>query len=638
MLRRRLVLLPALAVLCLSSAIARQKISPAKDDRESALELLSRLTFGPRPGDVDRVLEIGIDKWIDQQLHPESIDDHALEARLRPFRALRMNPRELAENFPPQAVIRQLAEGKQQMPRDPAKRAIYETQLEKFREKRDQAAAAAYPNAASEHDVVFPSEDRSETLALPPDQRMQALLRMTPKTRLEFLSGLKGPAREGLLEGMSREQQETVVAIENPPQVVAGEMMQAKLLRAVYSERQLEEVMTDFWLNHFNVFIGKGADRYDLIGYERDVIRPRAMGKFEDLLIATAQSPAMLFYLDNWLSVGPDSDFANGIHRGYGQRRMRSFPTARPNPQQKRRSGLNENYGRELMELHTLGVNGGYSQEDVTEVAKVFTGWTLEQPLKGGGFKFDERMHEPGSKIVLGHKIKERGEKEGYEVLHILARHPSTAKFICTKLGMRFVSDNPPPALIDRMAKTYLKKNGDIREVLKTMLESPEFWAPETHRAKVKTPLEFTVSALRATNAEVSDATVLVRQLASMGMPLYGSQPPTGYSMKAESWVSASALLGRMNFAIRLASGKIHGVELPPPQPLGDQSADPQQMLTSLENTLLAGEVSKQTHETISSRLDDPTITRRKLDDSVGPPNMALIEGLLLGAPEFQRR
>jgi uncharacterized protein (DUF1800 family) len=638
MLGRRLVLLPALAALCLSSAIAHQKISPPKNDRESALELLNRLTFGPRPGDIDRVLGIGIDKWIDQQLHPESIADHALDARLSPFRTLRMNSRELAENFPPQAVIRQVAEGKQQLPQDPPKRAIYETQLEKFREKQDQTAAGSYQNAAAQRDAVFSGEDRSETLALPPDQRMHALLAMTPKMRLKFFSSLKGPARDGLLEGMSREQQEIVAAIENPRQVVAGELMQAKLLRAVYSERQLQEVMTDFWINHFNVFIGKGADRYDLIAYERDVIRPRAMGKFEDLLVATAQSPAMLFYLDNWLSVGPDSDFANGIHRGYGQRRMRHLPAARPSPQPKRRSGLNENYGRELMELHTLGVNGGYTQEDVTEVAKVFTGWTLEQPLTGGGFKFDERMHERGTKIVLGHKIKERGEKEGYEVLDILARHPSTAKFICTKLGMRFVSDNPPPALVDRMARTYLKKNGDIREVLKTMLESPEFWAPETHRAKVKTPFEFTVSALRATNAEVRDATGLVRQLAAMGMPLYGSQPPTGYSMKAESWVSSSALLGRMNFSIRLASGKIRGVEVPPWQPLGGQSADPQQMLTSLENTLLAGEVSKQTHETISSRLDDPTITRRKLDDSARPPDVALIEGLLLGAPEFQRR
>jgi uncharacterized protein (DUF1800 family) len=637
--RRRLVLLTVLAWFCLPGAIARQKIASASNDRESALHLLNRLTFGPRPGDLSRVLAIGIDKWIDQQLHPESIDDHALGARLSRFRTLRMNSHELAENFPSQAAIRQIADGQKPLPRDPEKRAIYETQLEKYREKHEPTASDSYQNiAAIQASGRSSSDQSSDTLALPPDQRIDALLEMSPKTRLEFMSGLKGPAKDAFLEGLSPEQQETVVAIENPQQVVTAELMQAKLLRAVYSDRQLQEVMTDFWMNHFNVFIAKGADRYDLTSYERDVIRPRVMGKFEDLLLATAASPAMLFYLDNWLSVGPDSDFTKGIHRGYGQRRIRRFPPPRPHPQQKRRSGLNENYGRELMELHTLGVNGGYTQKDVTEVAKVFTGWTLEQPLKGGGFKFDDRLHEPGTKIVLGHKIKEHGEKEGYEVVHILAHHPSTAKFICNKLAMRFVSDNPPPALVDRMAKTFLKKNGEIREVLKTMLQSPEFWAPETYRAKVKTPLEFTVSALRATGADVSDATVLTRQLAAMGMPLYGSQPPTGYSMKAESWISSAALLGRMNFAIRLSSGKIRGVRVEWLEPQGEQAADPQQALTSLENSLLEGEVSKQTHETISARLDDPTITRRKLDDSARPPDVAVIEGLLLGSPEFQRR
>jgi uncharacterized protein (DUF1800 family) len=636
---RPLVLLIVLAWFCLPSAIARQKIASASNERESALHLLNRLTFGPRPGDLNRVLAIGIDKWIDQQLHPKSIDDHALDARLSRLRSLRMSSHELAENFPSQAAIRQIAERQKPLPRDPEKRAIYETQIEKYREKHEQTAIDSYQNiAAVEASGPSSSSTISDTLALPPDQRMRALVEMSGKTRLEFMSGLKGPAKDKFLEGLSPEQQETVAAVENPQQVVTEELMQAKLLRAVYSDRQLQEVMTDFWLNHFNVFIGKGADRYELTSYERDVIRPRVMGKFEDLLIATAESPAMLFYLDNWLSVGPESDFAKGIHRGYGQRRMRRFPPARSNPQQKRRSGLNENYGRELMELHTLGVNGGYTQKDVTEVAKVFTGWTLEQPLKGGNFKFDDRLHEPGTKIVLGHKIKEHGQKEGYEVLHILAHHPSTAKFISNKLAMRFVCDNPPPALVERMAKTFLKKNGDIREVLKTMFESPEFWAPATYRAKVKTPLEFTVSALRATGADVSDARVLTRQIAAMGMPLYGSQPPTGYSMRAESWVSSAALLGRMNFAIRLASGKIGGVRLEWLEPAGEQAADPQQALASLENSLLAGEVSKQTHETISARLEDPTISRRKLDDSARPPDMAVIEGLLLGSPEFQRR
>jgi uncharacterized protein (DUF1800 family) len=383
------------------------------------------------------------------------------------------------------------------------------------------------------------------------------------------------------------------------------------------------------------VFIGKGADRYLLTSYERDVIRPHALGKFEDLLVATAQSPAMLFYLDNWLSVGPNSDLANGIPKR-NRRRARYRPPF-VNQAKGRRSGLNENYGRELMELHTLGVNGGYTQKDVTEVARVFTGWTLKQPKQGGGFTFEERMHEPGDKIVLGHRIKFNGEKEGREILHVLARHPSTARFICTKLATRFVSDNPSPALVDRMAQTFLKKKGDIGEVLKTLFHSPEFWAPEAYRAKVKSPLEFVVSAVRANGANVTDAMPLARQLQNMGMPLYGMQPPTGYSMKADAWVNSSAILGRMNFALALTSGKLRGVQADANR-TGNLPSDPHGALAFLESTLLGGDVSQQTHDTIARQLQDPQISGRKLDDPVRQPNVNMIEGLLLGSPEFQRR
>jgi uncharacterized protein (DUF1800 family) len=595
---------------------------------------------------VGRVLSIGVDKWIDQQLHPDSINDDALEGRLAPFRTLHMDARELAENFPPQALIRQIADGKEPLPRNPERRAIYEAQLVRYRERQEKKAADT--GQANENDMAMTQapdaltdEQRSDLLEKPGDERLQALLALTPEVQVAFLESLKGPARAEFLDGMPMAQRETVIALQNPQQVVASELMQAKILRATYSERQLQEVMTDFWMNHFNVFIGKGADRYELTSYEHDVIRARALGKFEDLLVATAQSPAMLFYLDNWLSVGPDSNFALGIRRQPNRPYARRLPQPRfPNPQQnQRRSGLNENYGRELMELHTLGVNGGYTQKDVTEVAKVFTGWTLKQPREGGGFTFNERMHEPGTKIVLGHKIKENGEKEGYEVLHILAHNPSTAKFVCNKLAMRFVSDNPPPALVDRMAKTFLKKDGDIRQVLQTMLQSPEFWDPANYRAKVKTPLEFVVSALRVTGAEVEDATPLIGQLQALGMSLYGCQPPTGYSMKAEAWVSSSALLGRMNFAIRFGMGRVRGIEVPPPPaPQADQASDPQQIMALLEGDLLEGNVSKQTHDTISAQLSDPAISGRKLDDPIRPPNVAMIEGLLLGSPEFQRR
>jgi uncharacterized protein (DUF1800 family) len=447
---------------------------------------------------------------------------------------------------------------------------------------------------------------------------------------------LQGDKRDEFLDGMNPRQRETVEALDHPQQVVNNELVEGKLLHAIYSNRQLQEVMTDFWFNHFNVFIGKGADRYLLTSYERDVIRPHAMGKFEDLLVATAQSPAMLFYLDNWLSVGPNSDVANGIPKqASNQSRQRSRNKPQTNQSKGKRNGLNENYGRELMELHTLGVNGGYTQQDVTEVARVFTGWTLKQPKQGGGFTFEERTHEPGDKIVLGHRIKPKGEKEGLEVLHILARNPATAKFICTKLAMRFVSDEPPQPLVDRMTQTFLKKDGNIREVLKTMLDSPEFWAPAAYRAKVKTPLEFVVSAIRASGAEVTDAMPIARQLQNMGMQLYGAQPPTGYSMKADAWVNSSALLGRMNFALALTSGKVKGVQVDSDR---GQDNDPQQALALLENSLLAGDVSKQTHDVISARLQDSKISHRKLDDPARPPNTSLIAGLLLGSPEFQRR
>jgi uncharacterized protein (DUF1800 family) len=628
------------------------------DEQKRALHALNRLAFGPRPGDVGRVTAMGVDKWIDQQLHPERLDDSALEARLTPFRTLHMDTRQIVENFPPPQVIKAIAEGKRPLPSGSEKRAVYEAQLARYEDKKEQkqntanadpaAGSSDKPGQMSDEEQARRREERlyadlkaDDLLDLPPDQRMKAIFKMSPEEQRALGAALKGERRDEFMEGMNPEQRETVMALNNPQQVVTSELVQARLLRAIYSDRQLQEGMTDFWLNHFNVFIGKGADRYLLTSYERDVIRPRALGKFEDLLVATAQSPAMLFYLDNWLSVGPNSDFANGIRRPNNYNWRRPPRPRRPAPVNQakgKRSGLNENYGRELMELHTLGVNGGYTQKDVTEVARVFTGWTLRQPRQGGGFTFEERMHEPGDKRVLGHRIKSGGEKEGREVLHILAHHPATARFISTKLAMRFVSDNPPPALVDRMAQTFQKKDGDIREVLQTMLQSPEFWAPEAYRSKVKTPLEFVVSAVRASGAEVSDALPLARQLQTLGMPLYGMQPPTGYSMKAETWVNSSALLGRMNFALALTAGKLKGIQVNSDRLAGNSPADPQAALSALESTLLAGDVSRQTHDTIVAQMNDPKITERQLDDPVRPPNLSVIAGLLLGSPEFQRR
>jgi uncharacterized protein (DUF1800 family) len=659
---RKLMLVLALSLLglvvCGQAALARKKeqrtSSTQLDEQKRALHALNRLTFGPRPGDVERVAAMGVDKWIDLQLHPERIVDNALQARLAPLRTLRMDTREIVENFPPPQLIKAVEQGKMPLPSDPVKRAVYQDQIERLQERQDrkQEATNADPSgsgstspndkltdeerARRREDRLYADLKAQQLLDMPPDQRMTEILKMSPEDRRALAISLKGAKGDEFLEGMTPQQRETLMALNRPQLVVPLELMQGKLLRATYSERQLQEVMTDFWFNHFNVFIGKGADRYLITSYERDVIRPRALGKFEDLLVATAQSPAMLFYLDNWLSVGPNSDVAKGISGNAGRRWRRKNVAANAKG---KRSGLNENYGRELMELHTLGVNGGYTQKDVTEVARVFTGWTLQQPRQGGSFAFVERMHEPGDKIVLGHRIKSNGEKEGLEVLHLLAHNPSTARFISTKLAMRFVSDNPPPALVDRMAQTFLKKDGDVREVLKTMFQSPEFWSTDAYRAKVKTPLEFVVSALRASGADMTNATAIVRQLQSMGMSLYGSQPPTGYSMKADTWVNSSALLGRMNFALALAAGKLKGVQVNSDALLGaNPPSDPQQALALLENNLLAGDVSRQTHDTITAQLKDPRVSQRRLDDPARPPNVTVLTGLILGSPEFQRR
>ena len=641
---------------------------PQMDDDKRVIHALNRFTFGPRPGDVERVRAMGLDKWFEQQLHPDKIDDQALQARLSNFSTLAMSTRELVEKFPPPALVKAVAEGKAPMPRDPQERAIYQKQIEIYQQR--QAAKQENPDAnpgdmdpqqmspeqqAERRRMRQEAEQKADAmLDMTPEQRMQELARMSPQELRAFNRALSPEQRQQFMNDFTPQQREALTAMIAPQQVIAGELQQGKLLRAVYSERQLDEVMTDFWFNHFNVFINKGVDRYLITAYERDVIRPNALGKFKDLLEATAKSPAMLFYLDNWLSVGPDSDFAKygpggqrrnqgGFRRGrFGGPQPRQNPNAQRRQQQQaqnKRSGLNENYAREIMELHTLGVNGGYTQQDVTELAKILTGWTIKQPRQGGGFEFNERMHEPGDKTFLGQKIKNGGEKEGEKVLEMLSRNPATARFISTKLAMRFVSDDPPQALVDRMADTFLKTDGDIREVLRTMYRSPEFWSPQSYRAKVKTPLEFVASAVRAGGVDVQNGMPLVQALNRMGMPLYGAQPPTGYSMKADAWVNSSALLNRMNLALAMGTGRLPGIKLAPDSPLTNTpSTDPMQTLALLENSILSGDVSRQTHETIEKQLNDPQVTGRRLDDSPRPVNAGVIAGLILGSPEFQRR
>jgi uncharacterized protein (DUF1800 family) len=697
--RKQLILLGLILLISTAGLLAGGKKSKSKaaetaaaapsaqiEDDKRIVHALNRFTFGIRPGDVERVRTIGMDKWFDEQLHPEKIDDSAVEARLAPFRTLKMSTKEMVENFPPPQVLKAIENGRMSMPSDPGKRAVYESRMAAYQQrqqnKEDKGGAGANaglnnldqpvpdmkpateskttagpksspaemrldPNdpplmaeqrkqQKQREDAMYADLDSDLLLQMPPEARYKAILKMSAEERLDLAKTYKGPRAMQLVDGMKPEQRETVEAIVQP-QAVLGELAEAKLLRAIYSDRQLEEVMSDFWFNHFNVFIGKGPDRYMINAYERDVIRPHAMGKFKDILAATAKSPAMLFYLDNWQSVGPDSELAVYGPQRRGARRGRF---ARPRPQAKNRpSGLNENYAREIMELHTLGVDGGYTQKDVTELAKVLTGWSIEQPQLGGSFRFNERAHEPGAKYILGHKIGEHGEKEGEEMLDILAHHPATAKFISRKLAMRFVSDNPPQSLVDRMAETFMKKDGDTREVLRTLFHSPEFWAADAYRAKLKTPFEFVASAARVSGADIQNALPLVATLNRMGMPLYAMQPPTGYSMKAEAWVNSSALLNRMNFALQLGSGKLPGTSLDPQVLIhGPAPEDSVAALSALEQSILAGDVSAQTHAVMQKQLNDPQISQRKLDDMDKKPNYGAIAGLIMGSPEFQRR
>ncbi|MEQ1730045.1 MAG: DUF1800 domain-containing protein [Vicinamibacterales bacterium] len=527
--RHSIVTLAACSALGTLLAAGTPAAPPATDVR-AALHVLNRITWGPRPGDLERVQRMGVERFIDQQLHPDMLDDGGLERRLERFETLQLTSRDIAVQFAIPALEARRARQAQGGDTVPG--------------------AGAAPQAAN------------------------------------------GPERLR-------------------PHLPLVELADAKIVRAVYSERQLHEVLADFWFNHFNVDATKGTTRFLLTEYEREAIRPYVLGRFRDLLGATAKSPAMLFYLDNWMSVDP-----NGPHLEQMRPAARRLPNRRQRqagqsdaPPARRPSGLNENYGRELLELHTLGVDGGYSQHDVTEVTRAFTGWSIELPRQGGGFRFAAALHDNGQKMVLGHRLAAGGGiRDGEQVLDILAAHPATARFISTKLARRFVSDTPPAALVDRMTGTFTKTSGDLRAVMTVLLTSSEFLSPAAEPSKVKTPLEFVVSALRATGAEIRDGKTLVRSLEQLGMPLYQCQPPTGYADTAEAWVNTGALVQRMNLALSLASGEVRGVRLTSP-PKAD--------------ALLQGSVSETTRATIAKA-------------KAQSERQAL--ALALGAPEFQRR
>jgi uncharacterized protein (DUF1800 family) len=597
---------------------------------EAILQALNRLGFGPRPGDLERVKEMGLQKWIEQQLRPDSIDDSALDARLERFTTLKMSSTKLIEEFP-EAKVAAKREG---------------VTVEEYRKEQQEQMRAAMKSMPVEGDV--------------PPEKQSDMEKADPHGMPSFdaddsdMSANPGKAKGGGKgQGGFGNQMFNYENIHSPQRIVA-ELSMAKMTRAVYSERQLQEMMVDFWYNHFNVYASKGADRWLITEYERDAIRPHAMGKFRDLMGATAKSPAMLFFLDNWLSADPvawqkmqqQTQARREMRRGPfgGPRFPQGGPAANgapnaPNAKPKQERGLNENYGRELMELHTLGVDGGYTQDDVINVAKAFTGWSIRQPRRDPEFFFEERLHDASVKTVLGHEIRGGGMKDGEEVLDILARDPHTARHISYELAQRFVSDNPPGALVDRMAQTFLKSDGDIREVLRTMIYSPEFWSKDAYRSKVKTPFELVASAARAVGADVAMPLMLVQWTNRIGEPLYQCEPPTGYSDKADAWVNTGALLNRMNFALALTSGRLRGVQVDVDSVFGGESGvDPHATLDRAIHFFLGGQASQETRATLEKQMDDPQILQATLDDKVKEVNVPMIAGLVLGSPEFQRR
>jgi uncharacterized protein (DUF1800 family) len=521
------------------SVIARSDVRELPADQQ-IIQALNRLTFGAKPGDILKVRAIGLDKWIDQQLQPDKINDDAMNSFVRSYSALDENQNDLLKQYAQQQQERRVVK----------------------REKAD------------------------TTQAMTPDEITQM-----------------------------RQQQQMA----NSRRQVVTQLQSSRVARAVASERQLQEVMTDFWENHFNIYAAKGAQEpYYLVDFDQNVVRPHALGKFRDLLEAVSRSPAMLFYLDNARSM---ADSTRPTLRPENARNQ--FPRVRPfgrpgtsiifgaprpvlpKPQQPRqqRPGLNENYGRELLELHTLGVDGGYTQQDVINVARAFTGWTIKPPAQGGGFIFRPQVHDAGEKVVLGHRLAAgRGEEDAEDVLDILAKSPATAHFISFKLARRFVSDSPSKALVDHAAQVYLKTDGDIREVLRSIITSPEFFSQHAFRSKVKSPFEVVVSAARALNAAPDSTPRSAQVIAYLGQPIFGHQAPNGWPETGESWMNTGAILNRINFGMAAAAGRLPGADiraLPALDTIGSAPRDKQ--VDAVVATVLNGMVSPDTRAVLLS-------------------------------------
>ena len=591
---------------------------------QQVVHALNRLAFGPRPGDVQAVRELGVDRWIAAQLEPERIADAVSDSIVARYTTLDKSLPALLNDYPPNPVLKRMAR---------------------------------------------------RTLAGMPADSMQ----------------------------VTRDDSMAFLAARRRSQVIGQELVSARVARALVSERQLDEVLTDFWLNHFNVFAGKSASmRHYLVSYERDAIRPNVLGKFRTLLGAVAHSPAMLYYLDNWQSAADSTRphlvsprVAQGVRRRYAQRApllATMTPMRRDSlvaKVQQRRRGLNENYARELMELHTLGVDGGYSQGDVTEAARVLTGWTIERPNESATFRFNPLVHDAGGKLVLGTVFPAgQGEAEGERLLDLLARHPATAMFIATKLAQRFVSDTPPAALVQRAAETFRRTDGDLRAVVRTIVTSEEFFSAAAWRAKVKSPFEVVVSALRAMDASVDTTGRAAALVARLGQGIYQHQAPNGWPETGDGWINTGAILNRINFGMALASGAVPGVTLKR-WPLyasldtmpreyqvdgvvrallgGDVSADMRAILLSGDHPMLE-QAKAQAAATPDSAMapaampagamraapstpgstmvtrDPGTRLARGMGPAVrfsgsgSPQGLAQIIGLAIGSPEFQRR
>ncbi|MDB4905389.1 MAG: hypothetical protein JWO05_173 [Gemmatimonadetes bacterium] len=552
---------------------------------EQVQHVLNRLAFGARPGDVQHVREIGVDRWIAQQLAVESVPDAAGVAVMASYDTFRSSSGDLAALYRDLQSIRRDAQR--------VKTSITDTN-----------PAARTAQMAARVDIP----------------RLRQVSQRAQKVNLDLQS--------------------------------------SRLAMAVASDRQLNEVMVDFWENHFSVFAGKGPVRFYIPEYDRDVIRPRAMGKFRDLLGAVAKSPAMLFYLDNWQSMADTAHPTLTASRQNAQVRARLLASLGDEQRQRamqamqKRSGrgLNENYARELMELHTLGVDGGYTQHDVIEVARALTGWTFA-PQQAGGFTFRPEMHDAGEKVVLGHRLPAgRGIEDGNDVLDILARAPATAHFVTRKLAARFVSDVPAPALVDRCAARFTSSDGDIRETVRCLVTSPEFFSRSVYRAKVKSPFELVASALRAMNAPPDSTARSAQIVARLGQPIFGRQTPDGWPDRADAWMNTGAILSRINFGLSLAGGRVTGVSMNGWAPAAElRNATREAQVDGVVRALLGGQVSSETRA-ILVRGENPLLDRGDPDAGMAPAVMraadrpvqlqglAQVVGLALGAPEFQRR